>query len=266
MLKGFVFRLVCLVLISTLFSKVHAYTLDSVAFNLTENVLENPEETGPYLEGDIKDDNPIYRHLAFQRNGILSASMRWPHGIVPYIIRGSFSSQQLSIIHHAFNEYHKNTCIRFQRHRNEHDYVVITDKAEGCWSSVGRMGGEQVVNLESPKCFSNYGTTIHELMHVLGFYHEQNRYERDNYVRVLEDNVKAGMMANFQKLPFSSATSFGVQYDYASVMHYKSTSFSKNGKPTLIALKPSPDVAKMGQRSGFSPGDIKKINSMYKCY
>lgn len=271
MLRGLVFRKVYLVLILILNSKVDAnadvvVVDENFTLNSTENALENPEETGPYIEGDIKDDNNIYRTLSFQRNGIINPSLRWPNGIVPYIVQGSYSPQQLDIINHAFNEYHKKTCIRFKKRTIERDYIVIGNKGEGCWSSVGRMGGEQVVNLESPKCFSNYGTTIHELMHVLGFYHEQNRYERDSFVRVLEDNVKTGMMVNFQKLPFALATTFGVNYDYASVMHYRSTSFSKNGKPTLVALRSSPDASKMGQRKGFSPGDIKKINLMYKCY
>uniref|UniRef100_A0A1I8PTF4 Metalloendopeptidase n=1 Tax=Stomoxys calcitrans TaxID=35570 RepID=A0A1I8PTF4_STOCA len=231
--------------------------------NSNESAMENPEETGPYIEGDIKDDGEFYRKML--RNGIMNHSLRWPKGRVPYVIKGSFTPQQLAIIGHAFNEYHRNTCIRFRQRTTEPDYVSITNSGDGCWSSVGRMGGEQVLNLQSPKCFSNYGTTIHELMHVLGFYHEQNRHERDNYVRVMGDNVKPGMMINFQKLPSTSATAFGVAYDYGSLMHYKSTSFSKNGKPTLVAVKTSPEVSKMGQRIGFSPGDIKKINSMYKC-
>ncbi|XP_075144974.1 zinc metalloproteinase nas-1 [Haematobia irritans] len=231
--------------------------------NITDDIMENPEETGPYLEGDINDDGEVYRKM--QRNGIMNHSLRWPNGIVPYVIRGSFSKQELAVINHAFNEYHTKTCIRFRPRTIETDFVTIKNNGDGCWSSVGRLGGEQILNLQNPKCFSNYGTTIHELMHVLGFYHEQNRYERDQYVKVISENVKSGMMINFQKLPPLSASAFGVNYDYGSLMHYKATSFSKNGKPTLVALKSSPDVSKMGQRIGFSPGDIKKINRMYKC-
>lgn len=235
----------------------------AIIYDNDPEAMENPEETGPYLEGDINGEADEYlKHL---RNGIVSTSYRWPGGKVPYEIQGSFSSQQLGIITHALNEYHTKTCIRFHRRTTERDYVVITNKGSGCWSSVGRMGGRQEVNLESPKCFSNYGTTIHELMHALGFYHEQNRYERDSYVKVMAENVKSGMMQNFEKLPYSTATAYGVNYDYASVMHYKSTSFSKNGKPTLQALQKTPDVTKMGQRSGFSTGDIRKIKAMYRC-
>lgn len=247
-----------------LVSFIRAHETEVVGFGNSEDFLENPEETGPYLEGDIIDNGELHRTL--QRNGVLSQSLRWPKGIIPYEIKGTFSSQELAIINHAFNSYHNKTCIRFRKRTTEHDYITITNTGVGCWSSVGRVGGEQVVNLESPKCFSNYGTTMHELMHVLGFFHEQNRYERDSYVRVIDGNVKSGMMVNFQKLPFSLASAFGINYDYSSVMHYKSNAFSKNGKPTLLALKSTPDVNKMGQRIGFSTGDIKKINVMYKCF
>lgn len=51
-------------------------------------------------------------------------------------------------------------------------------------------------------------------------------------------------------------------YDYGSVMHYASTAFSKNGKPTI---EPKKRGVEIGQRAGFSETDIYKINKLYKC-
>lgn len=51
-------------------------------------------------------------------------------------------------------------------------------------------------------------------------------------------------------------------YDYGSVMHYASTAFSKNGKPTI---EPKKKGVEIGQRTGFSETDIYKINKLYKC-
>lgn len=37
-----------------------------------------------------------------------------------------------------------------------------------------------------------HGTVQHELLHALGFNHEQTRSDRDNHIRVLLNNVQSG--------------------------------------------------------------------------
>ncbi|KAH8359015.1 hypothetical protein KR093_003871 [Drosophila rubida] len=227
---------------------------------------QNPEELGTYLEGDILIPfNRWHEDSEGNRNGLLALSTHWPGGVVPYEIKGQFSTQELENIKHAFKEYHSKTCIRFTPRTKEKDYISIVSGKTGCWSSIGRLGGRQEVNLQSPNCLRTYGTPIHELMHALGFLHEQNRHERDGYVQVLSENIKPTMLANFDKGSARQHSGYGVDYDYASVMHYSPTSFTKNGQPTLKALRSSKDVAQMGQRRGFSAGDVRKINAMYKC-
>lgn len=46
------------------------------------------------------------------------------------------------------------------------------------------------------------------------------------------------MKFNFNKYNKETIDSLGTEYDYDSVMHYGSTAFSKNGKPTIVATKP----------------------------
>lgn len=75
---------------------------------------------------------------------------------------------------------------------NERDFISIESSNSGCWSSVGRVTKKQSVNLQVPGCTTKIGTPIHELMHAVGFLHEQNRYDRDKYIRVIFQNIKQG--------------------------------------------------------------------------
>lgn len=51
----------------------------------TEEMTVNPEELGPYAEGDILFPTGI------GRNGLKSETTRWPGGVVPYMISPYFS-------------------------------------------------------------------------------------------------------------------------------------------------------------------------------
>ena len=57
---------------------------------------------------------------------------------------------------------------------------------------MGRIGAaKQTVSLGVPGCMSK-GVALHELMHTLGFQHEQSRSDRDDYVKVIADNIEGG--------------------------------------------------------------------------
>lgn len=57
---------------------------------------------------------------------------------------------------------------------------------------MSRNPGSQVINLAGG-CIID-GGVFHETMHCLGFDHEHNRYDRDNYLTVYLNNVAPGMV------------------------------------------------------------------------
>lgn len=140
----------------------------------------------------------------------------------------------MAMIEQAISVYHTKTCIRFKPRYGEKDYLAFVSKNTGCWSSVGRVGGRQEINLQSPGCLTKVGTPIHEMMHAIGFLHEHNRFERDEYITIRYDNIDSNTKSNFYKADAKSITAFGVPYDYGSVMHYSNKAFSTNGRPTII--------------------------------
>lgn len=66
---------------------------------------------------------------------------------------------------------------------------------DSCWSSIGRSGGKQRLSLG--KGCERKGVALHELMHVLGFFHEQSRLDREKYVTVYLSNVDKGKVLKY---------------------------------------------------------------------
>ncbi|XP_060132387.1 astacin-like metalloendopeptidase isoform X1 [Zootoca vivipara] len=129
-----------------------------------------------------------------------------------------------------------------------------------CFSSVGRIGGMQVVSL-APACLrKGKGVALHELMHVVGFWHEHSRADRDKYISISWDEILTGFEINFMK---SWNTNMLVDYDYSSVMHYGRNAFSMSGSPTIIPLSSS--LTFLGQRWNLSNSDVARVNKLYKC-
>ncbi|KAH7724532.1 NAS-13 protein [Aphelenchoides avenae] len=194
------------------------------------------------------------------RNAVRNPYLKWPNGRIPYTISTQYTQSGRSRIAEAIDEYAQRTCIQFvPKTDSDQDYVHILPD-DGCYSLVGRVGGKQPVSL-GMGCIQK-GIIIHELMHSTGFFHEQSRNDRDNYIKILWDNVESGLEDQFDKYSLSIIDNLGTQYDYGSVMHYGATAFSKNGQPTIEPLQSGVTI---GQRSGFSDTDLYKINKLYSC-
>nr|CAD7444994.1 unnamed protein product [Timema bartmani] len=147
----------------------------------------DPLEVAGLFQGDIAGVN--ISDLVLERNAIRDLGLRWSHGIVPYVISASFSVYERSVIAAAFLDYHQHSCIKFVPRTTQQDYVYLL-KGAGCSSAVGRQGGSQQVSL-GPGCLYK-GIIVHELMHAVGFWHEQSRGDRDHFVTVLWDNIQRG--------------------------------------------------------------------------
>ena len=133
-----------------------------------------------------------------------------------------------------------------------------------CYSYVGRLNWydqPQGVSL-GPGCVY-FRTAVHELGHVIGFYHEHTRPDRDQYISIITNNIRDGQEGNFDKARPGETNTLGYGYDYASIMHYHRTSFAKSySNPTLVAKD---EGIVFGSAEELSPLDILKANRLYEC-
>ncbi|XP_060025990.1 astacin-like metalloendopeptidase [Lagenorhynchus albirostris] len=218
-------------------------------------IPEETPESSFLLEGDILRPSP-FRLFSATNN-------KWPKngGVVevPFLLSSKYDKASRQVILEAFAEFEHSTCIRFVAYEGQRDFISIVPMS-GCFSSIGRSGGMQVVSL-GPSCLRRGpGIVLHELMHVLGFWHEHSRADRDRYIRVNWNEILPGFEMNFIK---SRSSNMLVPYDYSSVMHYSRLAFSRRGMPTITPLW-APSV-QIGQRWNLSASDIARVLKFYDC-
>ncbi|XP_043211377.1 tolloid-like protein 2 [Amphibalanus amphitrite] len=192
----------------------------------------------------------------------------WAHGVIPYQIDDEFSAEHKALFKQAMQHWENATCIKFvEREPELHpDWIVFAVRECGCCSFVGRRGnGEQAISIG--KNCDKFGIVVHELGHVVGFWHEHTRPDRDHHVEIFTENIMEGQDFNFNKMTGEDVDSRGLPYDYESIMHYARNTFSKNSylDTILPRVRHGPNMPQIGQRLRLSQGDIAQTMRMYNC-
>lgn len=210
-------------------------------------------DTLPMFEGDIVLN---LNSVTGAGSAVNRTSLLWPGGVVAWDIVATMPAQYR--IFDAIEHWEEYTKIRFVErtaaNAKQYPNYIHFQPAAGCWSYVGMQGGAQPIGL-ALGCGT--GSTIHEIGHALGVWHEQSRIDRDEHITVYFENIVNGMQHNFAKHT-TDGQDVG-EYDYLSIMHYPRWAFSKNGKDTIV---PKTEV-EIGQRTTLSPGDIATIEFLY---
>ncbi|XP_048452552.1 meprin A subunit alpha [Rhincodon typus] len=237
---------------------------------IRETPSENVYDVDP---GDFRDDIPkinleSQRFLfqgdiaqSWERNALKDPTSRWKFPI-PYILADSLDLNAKGEILNSFEQYRLKSCVDFKPYEGEKTYLIF-QKLDGCWSFIGALHSGQTISI-GEQC--DYKAIVeHELLHALGFYHEQSRTDRDDYVNIWWDEIIPGMEQNFVVYDDSYITDLNTPYDYESVMHYAPFSFNKNDSfPTITAKIPAFDEI-IGQQLDFSAIDLLRLNRMYNC-
>ena len=180
---------------------------------------------------------------------------RWPNGVIPYKIeipeteRVSREEVEEGIRYWNDRSGTKIRLVAVAEGENPADYIVFVEAARACGTFAGKIGGRQEVTCDLSSDDFGAGSVIHEIGHVVGFLHEHQRPDRDQFIKVLSDGSQyrvreGGLLVT--------------SYDLCSVMHYPASS-----RLEVIADMTNLECRRVGQRSGLSRLDVQAVNQVY---
>lgn len=158
--------------------------LCAASTSVTASSIESPYFENEFILSDEKEND---------RNAMKLVANKWPNGVIPYRFDDDYIERDKSAVLHAMEDFRKNTCIQFIFKRSNHTGHIIFKKSNaGCGTLVGYKGNESdpVDVFLSEKCLNKCGAIQHELLHVIGLWHEQSRPDRDEYIDIIWDNIQ----------------------------------------------------------------------------
>ena len=138
--------------------------------------------------------------------------------------------------------------------------VVSTRHVEnphGCWATVGSPGGAGIAKMNLGWCRQERHIT-HELLHVLGMWHEQSRADSGTFLNLNRDD-------GVNDCIIRGTDSRGFAYDFRSIMHYPLSTLgaqlTADGIERLRLQNARPD--QVGFWGEASQGDIRQLADLY---
>lgn len=183
----------------------------------------------------------------------------WPRGKIPYSLEDKLTDIQKKIFKEIAKDLKEKTGVQLVEADlyKDKDYLLVSQGGDNCYANVGYNTGVSKMSL-SPQC--DRPAIYHEIFHVLGFFHEQNRFDRDDHLKILWENIKDGFSEQFEKFAersFPDALRDST-FSFDSFMLYRATSFSETRDYTMVTVYGEPyEVKKEPTKLDFDR--VKKL-------
>lgn len=205
--------------------------------------------------GDIVLGAPKSEKMAM--HGVIAPPVLklWDTTEIPYHIQPTVKNPERIL--QALENFNS-TPISFVPYQSQADAIVFEPGLENCKSYLGQVGGLQPIWI-SEDCDTPELT--HEIMHALGFIHEQSRTDRDSFIEILFDNIDDKYKSQFAMVPQDLMLPLiGTTFDYQSVMLYNPSAFAKQVGLKTLRSKNTNEIL---PANGLSKQDIERLIKVY---
>ena len=148
----------------------------------------------------------------------------WPNGIIPFDIT-KLNTDQAREARQAMQLWTETGAnIKFIPRTSETEYIHFTGKTNaGNNTSFNGYRKNSRVDVNITAFWWRQGPWMpaHELGHALGFHHEHQRWDRDRHVTIHYEHIKPGREIDYDWVPKTNWIVTTPNYDYFSIMHYR---------------------------------------------
>ena len=184
----------------------------------------------------------------------------WLGGVIPYVLDEDLPEWGKENAETTMSAWAEMTVLEFVPGTDEPDFIYFVE------------AGQYQKCIRQPTCVgvSRFvPNNEHRLGHGLGLEHEQQRRDRDRYVRVLQGDISPNY-----RWTWNPQTYYGADispYNYQSVMHYDFLSSKRNrrgGPPAIETIPPHMPVGVItyagpsGRTTSITPGDADTVARM----
>ena len=173
---------------------------------------------GVCLHCSAADSDPAHREQHPE------TPLPWPGGVIPYDVSKLTPDQQKMAELGMKRWMDTGAKISFVPRSNQVEYVFFTGKTDAGNNTSHNgfhKGKKSSVNITAFWWRQGEWMPAHELGHVLGFFHEHARWDRDQYVTIHYENIKPGRAEDYDWIPATNWIVDSTPYDYYSIMHYR---------------------------------------------
>ncbi len=193
----------------------------------------------------------------------------WPSSTVHYTFDSQVSTAHRADFRLALAELEAVSGLNFVEGASTNYFTVRRNAANTnvSNSSVGMQGGQQFINIGDNHWDAPF-VMAHEVMHALGFIHEQSRADRNTYVQIRTQYISqtaCGGNSCTNNFSIVNAAIVNGTYDFLSIMHYGAFAFTTvEGEPTIVCRPGYESFQdRIGNRSWLSLRDAQTLAALF---